>query len=73
MTHDDERIGLLRIVDAAANRAAEGLRVVEDSVRFRLDDRHLTELCKTLRHDLTAAIASGKPCPAMIDGGTING
>lgn len=46
---------VLRVLDAAANRAREGLRVVEDYVRFVLDDRHLTELCKQLRHDLTAA------------------
>ena len=32
-------IGTLRIIDAAANRAGEGLRVVEDFVRFALDDR----------------------------------
>ncbi len=43
---------VLRAVDAAANRAREGLRVVEDYVRFVLDDRHLTGLCKQLRHDL---------------------
>ena len=43
-------------MDAAANRAREGLRVVEDYVRFVLDDRHLTELCKQLRHDLTEAL-----------------
>jgi thiamine-phosphate pyrophosphorylase len=46
----------LRVLDAAANRAREGLRVVEDYVRFVLDDRHLTESCKQLRHDLTAAL-----------------
>ena len=46
----------LRVVDAAANRACEGLRVVEDYVRFVLDDRHLTELCKQLRHDLSDAL-----------------
>jgi thiamine-phosphate diphosphorylase len=46
---------ILRVLDAAANRAREGLRVVEDYVRFLLDDQHLTELCKQLRHDLTAA------------------
>ena len=45
-----------RILDAAANRAGEGLRVVEDYVRFVLDDAHLTELIKTLRHDLAATI-----------------
>ncbi len=41
-----------RILDASANRAAEGLRVVEDYVRFVLDDSHLTQLLKQLRHDL---------------------
>jgi thiamine-phosphate pyrophosphorylase len=45
-----------RILDAAANRAREGLRVAEDFVRFVLDDRHLTEQCKQLRHDLTALL-----------------
>ncbi len=47
----------LRVLDAAANRAREGLRVVEDYVRFVLDDQYLTELCKQLRHDLTAALS----------------
>ncbi len=46
-----------RILDAAANRAEEGLRVVEDYLRFALDDRHLTELAKRLRHDLAQSIA----------------
>ena len=31
--------------------------MVEDYVRFVLDDRHLTGLCKQLRHDLTAALS----------------
>lgn len=50
-------VPLLRILDAAANRASEGLRVVEDYARFALDDRHLMRLVKELRHDLTAALA----------------
>ncbi len=50
-------IDVLRIVDAEANRASEGLRVIEDYVRFVLDDRHLTGLVKQLRHDLAAALA----------------
>jgi thiamine-phosphate pyrophosphorylase len=45
----------LRILDASLNRATEGLRVVEDYVRFVLDDAHLTEQFKRLRHDLAAA------------------
>ena len=47
----------MRTLDAAANRAGEGLRVVEDFVRFALDDRHLTQCCKSLRHDLAVAVA----------------
>ena len=43
---------VLRLLDAAANRATEGLRVIEDFLRFVLDDRHLTERCKELRHHL---------------------
>jgi thiamine-phosphate pyrophosphorylase len=51
-------IGVWRIIDAAANRAGEGLRVVEDYVRFVLDDAHLTSVAKALRHDLAAALAA---------------
>lgn len=47
----------MRAFDAAANRTSEGLRVIEDFVRFVLDDAHLTQLAKELRHDLTAACA----------------
>ncbi len=43
----------MRILDASLNRATEGLRVVEDYVRFVLDDRFLTSQAKDLRHDLT--------------------
>ena len=43
----------LRILDAALNRAGEGLRVVEDYVRFVLDDPFLTRQIKTLRHELS--------------------
>jgi len=48
---------LWRILDAAANRAAEGLRVVEDYARLGLDDGHLAAELKQLRHDLTTALA----------------
>ena len=46
--------GLYRVLDAAANRAGEGLRVMDDFARFVLDDLHLTARCKALRHELTA-------------------
>ncbi len=56
-----EQTGVLRAIDAAANRASEGLRVVEDYVRFVLDDRHLTEACKHLRHRLADALSRISP------------
>lgn len=49
--------GAWRLCDAAANRAAEALRVLEDVARFVLDDGHLTGLAKTLRHDVAAILA----------------
>ena len=45
-----------RILDAAANRAGEGLRVVEEFARFVLNDAHLSRLLKVCRHDLTAVL-----------------
>jgi thiamine-phosphate pyrophosphorylase len=51
-----EDVAALRVLDAAANRGVEGLRVVEDYVRFVLDDRHLTEQTKRLRHELAALL-----------------
>ncbi len=52
-----ESIDLGRILDASANRAREGLRVVEDYCRFVLDDRFLTGQLKQLRHDLATTLA----------------
>ena len=46
---------LARILDASANRAREGLRVVEDYVRFALDDPGLTRRLKEIRHRLAEA------------------
>lgn len=54
---NDDATGLWRALDAAANRAGEGLRVVEDYVRFVLNDAHLTATCKQLRHDFAAVLA----------------
>jgi thiamine-phosphate pyrophosphorylase len=46
-----------RIVDAAANRAREALRVLEDYTRFVLDDAFLSGELKRLRHGLADALA----------------
>jgi thiamine-phosphate pyrophosphorylase len=48
-----------RAIDASANRAGEALRVVEDVVRFVLDDAQLTLLAKDLRHTLATLLAQG--------------
>jgi len=47
---------LHRTIDANANRASEGLRVLEDFVRYWLDDHFLTSQLKSLRHDLDATL-----------------
>ncbi|GAB4130731.1 MAG: hypothetical protein Kow0040_09070 [Thermogutta sp.] len=46
----------VRVLDASANRAAEGLRVLEDYVRFLLDDPFLTGELKRVRHELAACL-----------------
>ena len=45
-----------RLLDAVANRANEGLRVIEDYVRFLTDDPRLSRRLKVLRHELGFAI-----------------
>ena len=57
--------GAWRALDASANRAAEALRVIEDVLRFVLDDAHLTAVAKRLRHDLGELLAT-EPLPARI-------
>lgn len=47
---------VFRILDAAANRTREGLRVIEDFVRFGLNDGHLSRILKECRHDLAAIL-----------------
>jgi thiamine-phosphate pyrophosphorylase len=47
---------VFRILDASANRAREGLRVVEDYCRFVWDDAFLCERLKSVRHDLAAVL-----------------
>lgn len=44
-----------RILDASANRAAEGLRTLEEFARFARDDAALAGELKSLRHRLAAA------------------
>lgn len=60
-----EAVDLARILDAAANRAGEGLRVVEDYIRFVLDDPMLTLRLKAVRHRYGEAVR-GLELPARI-------
>lgn len=52
---DNADLSIYRILDASINRASEGLRVVEDFVRMSLNDAHLTQRLKQLRHGVTEA------------------
>lgn len=45
-----------RMIDAAANRAREALRVLEDAARFGRDDRSAAASLKGLRHELAATL-----------------
>ena len=47
---------VLRILDANLNRACEGLRVIEDGVRFMLNERDLTDQIREIRHSLIRTI-----------------
>ncbi|MDG2384954.1 MAG: thiamine phosphate synthase [Pirellulaceae bacterium] len=51
----------MRIIDVNANRAAEGLRVVEEYLRFVSQNPGLAQHCKQIRHDLAAKIAQLGP------------
>jgi thiamine-phosphate pyrophosphorylase len=59
---------ILRIIDANLNRSREGLRVLEDIVRFILDDASLTRDLKSIRHRLQRIAASSKVnCPQLYE------
>ena len=51
-----EMMAVYRILDASANRAIEAMRVLEDYVRFGLDDERLLRQTKQMRHDLAETI-----------------
>ncbi len=49
---------LWRLLDAAANRAREALRVIEDYTRFVLNDEFLSRELKLIRHALAEGMTS---------------
>lgn len=52
---------LLRTIDANTNRLCEGLRVLEDIARFRLDDRDLSEGFRKIRHNVRIRVREDFP------------
>jgi thiamine-phosphate pyrophosphorylase len=56
----------LRLLDAAANRAREALRVMEDIARFILDDADLSATLKHIRHDLAGALDAAADPGALL-------
>lgn len=50
--------GPVRMLDANANRAAEGLRTMEDLARFALGDGEFSGYLKKLRHELRATLGA---------------
>jgi thiamine-phosphate pyrophosphorylase len=61
----DSLTDTFRILDAAGNRTREGLRVIEDYVRFGLNDGHLSRIFKEHRHEL-AAILGELPASSLL-------
>lgn len=51
---------LYRIIDANLNRSREGLRVIEDIVRFYINNGRLSKKLKSLRHELADAAGDTK-------------
>ena len=47
----------LRIVDANCNRISEGLRFLEDTARFLIDDVDLSQQLRKMRHDRVKSLA----------------
>ena len=56
----------LRIVDANLDRAAEGLRTAEDLARFHLEDAQLCERIRTIRRQLSKAVAGTVPAQHLV-------
>ncbi len=56
LAEPSEQVDAARVLDAAANRAREALRVLEDYCRFCLDDAFLSGELKRMRHDLAETL-----------------
>jgi thiamine-phosphate pyrophosphorylase len=57
-TDNFNKKSVLRIIDANLNRCREGLRVVEDGLRFVLNDKLLYEKVRNIRHNVDKILRS---------------
>lgn len=46
----------MRLIDATLNRGREGLRVIEDGIRFLFDDESLLTEIKEIRHKISVSV-----------------
>ena len=67
------RASVLRLVDASANRALEGVRVCEEIIRFHLENRRLFPKCRRLRHAIAAAVRALPVTPVELVGARESG
>jgi len=58
------KTSLLRLIDANANRALEGLRVCEDVARFHLESPRAFRRARALRHAVARAVRKLPATPA---------
>jgi thiamine-phosphate pyrophosphorylase len=61
LLEERDQVDTARVIDAAANRAREAIRVIEDYCRFVLDDALLSGELKTMRHALAEALQTAYP------------
>jgi thiamine-phosphate pyrophosphorylase len=55
---DNQPEAIYRILDASSNRAAEGMRTLEEFARFVLNDATQSGQWKSLRHDLSSVLGN---------------
>ena len=58
MTNQTLSPELFRVIDANINRLKEGIRVVEDIMRYRDNNKELSSKLKNLRHSATVDITT---------------
>jgi thiamine-phosphate pyrophosphorylase len=61
-SNDQDHSTIKRILDANANRCAEGLRVIEEIARFSMRNERLTAQLKDMRHAVRRAVESLVGC-----------